>query len=180
MTKASFDDPTYEQKHFVFDVESIGLHGEAFAVAFLVFDEFQVFEEVCYACNRELARGDLSDHEWVAKNVPELPTNAASPEHVRELFWKKLRYWKKEGAHIWAQNTWPVDSGIVGACIQDDPVNRKFKGPCPIHEISTLTKFVLGNEWPGVLDSELPKHDPRNDARYSARVLKTALKKIEK
>lgn len=178
MTQANFDDPTFARKHFVYDVESIGLHGEAFAVAFKVFDEYQVFEEVCYACKRELARGDLSDHEWVEKNVPELPINAANPRHVRELFWKKLRYWEQEGAFFWAQNMWPVDAGIITACIEDDPVDRKFKGPVPVHEISTMTRFVLNKEWPGRLDSELPAHDPRNDVRYSARVLQQCLTKL--
>ena len=170
-------------KHFVFDVESIGLHGEAFAVAFMAFEDtglgsYTILEEKCYACSSTTARGDYDDHIWVQKHVPTLPINAGDPRQVRALFWAKLCKWgKDEGAAIWADHSWPVDVGIIHACIQDNPVERKFIGPNPVHDICTLSKYVLETRL-SVRADETPQHDPRNDVKYSARVLQACLNKL--
>jgi hypothetical protein len=166
--------------HFVYDVESIGLYGESFAVAFQVFDEYQTFEKVCYACKPERAKGLAVDYQWIESNVPVLPYNASDPLHVRQLFWDKLQYWLEKGATIWAHHVWPVDSSIITACINDDLFKRRWQGPSPIHEICTIAEIALNTPWPARLKSETPAHDPRNDVAYSARVLKLSLNKLNK
>lgn len=166
--------------HFVYDVESIGLYGESFAVAFEVFDEYEVHEKKCYACQPERAKGTAIDHEWVKANIPKLPCNAADPNHMRELFWIKLQHWIGQGANVWAHHVWPVDSKIISECIADNPFKRQWQGPSPIHEICTISEIAFNTEWPPRLSSELPSHDPRKDVAYSARVLKLSLNKLNK
>ena len=180
MTDTNWNDPSFSEKHFVFDVESIGLHGESFAVAYKVFDEFQTFERKCFSCYPEKARGDHVDYLWVKDNVPELPYDLDTPLEVREKFWERVQYWREEGVVFWAHHLWPVDGGIISSCIQDDPFERKWEGPTPLHEICTISEIVLGTSWPSPKSSELPKHDPRNDVKYSSRVLKQCLTKIGK
>lgn len=175
--------------HFVYDVEAIGLHGEAFAVAYVVFQGpgLDILETSCYACKPTVARGIYEDHLWVMDNVPpDLPINAADPLGVRNLFWAKIQKWRDAGATFWADHAWPVDTGILHAMAAvDDPHRRRWQGPCPVHDVNTLVRFVLGRSGPGEkipgrLDpDELPRHDPRKDALYSSRLLSLCLTQLQ-
>lgn len=178
MTTPNFDDPTSEVLHFVYDVESIGLHGEAFAVAFVVFDENGAgkasnLEEKIYSCPQGVAAGRQSDFEWVDQNVPYIDVNHESPRAVRDAFWKKMRQWIEQGASVWADHVWPVDAGFLSACIADDPVERTWKGPKRLLDIETLG-LRKGVERPRLEEGERA-HDPLSDAKRSARYLRALL-----
>ncbi len=58
---------------FVFDVESIGLHGEGFAVAGGVYSKDGATQwEFSFSCPQEECEGDADDRQWVKENVPVL------------------------------------------------------------------------------------------------------------
>ena len=60
-------------KFMVFDVESIGLHGDGFAVAWVVVNrEGERLGEGCMACPRDLCAGTAESRLWVDENVPAL------------------------------------------------------------------------------------------------------------
>lgn len=106
----------------VFDVESNGLHGEGFAVGWVIVDdEGQVIKSGYEACE---PRGPIDP--WVKENVlPSLPI-ATQPnvETVRALFWAAWEEAKAGGASQarfikWVNNH--NHSWYVNYCISDQP-----------------------------------------------------------
>jgi len=160
----------------VFDVESIGLHGEGFAVAYVVIsaERGDRIAERSIACSPNKARGTATDHLWVAENVPKLYETHDSPSLVRGCFWADWRAWAERGAVLVADVAWPVEARFLAACIDDTPTVRTWEGPYPLHELTSIA-LALGADveqlWAGRRENELPKHDPLNDARQSARIL---------
>lgn len=163
----------------VFDVESIGLHGEAWAVGWIVIDGSSLSRaEGLAVAPRSSAKGDDCDREWVDRNCPELAVTHPSPIELRGFFWAKWREWADQGATLWADCGWPVEANFLEACIQDDP-ERKWQGPYPLHEISTVFEIAGWNpleDHPRLYGEN--KHHPLGDARQSARLLLKAIESI--
>ena len=160
----------------VFDVESIGLHGEGFAVGWTVVRELG---KTPLAEGIAVSRTDDPLPQWVVENVlPHLP----APTHdtarkVRDAFWAVWARWREEGARLAADVAWPVEARFLAACVDDDPAAREWSGPYPLIDISSVCLAVghdslaADERWP----SELPVHNPLADARQSARLLLEAL-----
>lgn len=165
----------------VFDVESIGLHGEGFAVGYVVVD--RLGKEVAsarFACDPQLASGTDEARRWVAEHIPSLTPTHASPVEVRAEFWAAWLVWKAKGAILFADCLWPVEARFLAQCVDDAPVTREWEGPYPFHEIATVLLAAGKNptdKLPRKYD-EIPEHDPLADARQSARILIENLKAI--
>lgn len=173
------------KKFFVFDVESIGLHGEGFVVGWTVVDE--TGKELAFGLLHSDSWGAVGtneDREWVIRNVPELDEvpeviRCNNPKHVRDYFWSEWNKWRTEDAIMAADCLWPVEARFLNACIddaQDAPGeynHRREQGPYPLLDIGSML-FALGvdplTKFPR-LDREQPEHNPLNDARQSARIL---------
>lgn len=171
--------------YMVFDVESVGLHGEGFAVAWVVVDrQGKRVATACYSCAPAAAAGDDAGREWVAENVHVPPVGLCrSPRHVRDEFWRAWAFAKQEprGATLWADCCWPVEARFLAACVDDDPEARRWDGPYPLHDIATL-RLAAGFDplaTVGREADELPAHDPLMDARQSARLLIEALDELK-
>jgi len=163
----------------VFDVESIGLHGEGFAVGWVVVNrEGRRFEEGCLACSPELAGGSLESRKWVDENVPPIvPSQCATPRAVRAAFWSAWRKWVDQGAVLVADCAWPVEARFMALAVEDDIGEREWNGPYPLHDLASML-LALGRDplTPTQrLADELPAHHPLMDARQSARQLVEAL-----
>lgn len=158
----------------VFDVESIGLHGEGFAVGFTVVT--RLGDQVQWgliACPPEAAIGSANNLEWVKKNVPPLMKTHDFPVDVREQFWQQWLCWKERGALLVADCAWPVEARFLRDCVTDDLAAREWQGPYPLHDLASV---ILANGGDPLekferLSIELPEHNPLNDARQSARIL---------
>ena len=174
---------------FVIDVESMGIHGQGFAVGYVVQDENRnEVASALYSAPSDLARGDHYDREWVKKHVephlPKYPTHS-SLLAMRTAFWEDWLYWRERGAEGWADCLWPVEARFLNACVDDYydlperghdssiKRSRKDKGPYPFHEIATVMLMAGWNPTANYprLPNELPKHNPLADARQSARLL---------
>lgn len=156
----------------IFDVESIGLHGEGFAVAFVVVNaEGQLFDQNVFACQPSDAKGEESDREWVAENVPSIPAKFDCPADVRSEFWLCWQHWRHRGAALVSDCGWPVEGRFLAACIDDSP-HRKWEGPYPLLDLATalLIKGIDPLSDRPRLPDELPKHDPLADCRQTARL----------
>lgn len=170
----------------VFDVESVGLHGEGFAVGGIVVSEHgQELSRIAAACKPENAIGSLvgssiyepEDRKWLADNLPTLVYTLHSPRQVRRVFWDWWMEWKAKGALLAADVPWPVEARFLNQCIGDDPEHRKWEGPYPLIDIASV-RLAAGFDPIATeerLPSEEPKHDPLADARQSARLLLEAL-----
>lgn len=165
--------------YMVFDVESIGLHGEGFSVGWCVISEDgKPIASAQYACEPERAQGSAEDREWIGENVPRPGQgyNCSSPRGVRDEFWRAWEFANKQGFYLAADVAWPVEARFLSACIADDPA-RNWKGPYPLIDISSV-RFAAGLDPLATVErlpNELPVHDPLADARQSARLLIEAL-----
>jgi hypothetical protein len=154
-----------------FDVESIGLHGEGFAVGWVVVDAAgELQEEQRWACPSEAATGEASDRDWVAANVPALAVTHDSPIALRAAFWAVWQVWRERGACLVADCPWPVEAGFLSACVKDLGPSSHWQGPYPLLDVSTLV-WAAGHDprQPNerVAEAERPIHDPLADSHHA-------------
>lgn len=167
---------------FVFDVESVGLHGSAFAVAGGVYIDGVAQSEFGFACPQEVAEGDDDDREWVNNNVPVLHATHRNPLGIFNAFWARWEDAQRQypGITMAGDCLWPVEARFLASCVDVDRSNRKWGGPYPFHEIASI--MASAGMDPMAMyprePSELPKHDPLADARQSARLLAEALHRL--
>lgn len=163
----------------VFDVESVGLHGEGFAVAWVVIDRSgKVIASAAYSCDPGHANGDEEGRVWVAQHVTVPPVGHKDyPVRVRDEFWRAWIYAKERGAVLVADCCWPVEARFLAACVDDDPEIRRWQGPYPLHDLASI-RLAAGLDPLATTDrlpEEKPLHNPLADARQSARLLIEAL-----
>lgn len=166
---------------FVFDVESVGLHGEGFAVAGGVYQTTGVaLWEFRMSCPIDECTGGDEGRQWVKNNVPVLEQTHRRPLAMRDSFWCQWLNAKKDGAVMAAECAWPVETNFLTACINDD-TRRTREGPYPLHDVASW--LAAAGMDPMVkydrLPSEMPVHDPLADARQSARLLARAMVILE-
>ena len=163
---------------FVIDVESVGLHGEAYAVAGGLYKASgERLSEFAFACPISLCAGTNDDRAWVADNTPMLKPTHCTPAGMRDDFWSRWMAAKKEGAVMVADCLWPVEANFLARCVQDYPATRNWEGPYPFMDVASVL-FAAGMDPLKQYDrlpEELPVHDPKADVRQSARMLCKAL-----
>lgn len=167
------------KKYMVFDVESVGLYGPAFAVGFVVIDENGTeLESGMWACDPPFHydSANKDDAKWVSENCPKLKINCMCMHAMREVFWEKWQEWKLKGALLVADCCYPVETNFLAECVFNDVENRKWNGPYPLIDIGSVL-FSHGVDpvktFPR-LENELPIHNPLCDARQSARIFTCA------
>jgi hypothetical protein len=163
--------------YMVFDVESIGLHGEGFAVGYVVVNRYGETErEGCIAIDPEQCAGTEESRAWIAENVPPLEATSPTKQHLRNAFWHEWRHWADRGAVLAADCAWPVEANFLSACVKLNRAEREWQGPYPLVDVASIRLAAgfdpLGN-YPRLPD-ETPHH-PLGDARQSARLLIEAL-----
>lgn len=170
-----------EQLYMVFDVESVGLHGEGFAVGYVVIDrKGNELESARLACSPDAARGEDEGRQWIAENCPKIPADFVNPIGLRASFWGAWQRWKAQGAILVADCAWPVEARFLIDCVDDDLTSRMWQGPYPLHDVATARLCAGADplETTYRLAQELPEHDPLADARQSARLWLDAIKAI--
>lgn len=169
-------------RYLVIDVESIGLHGEGFAVAgVLLAADGRTEWEFCYSCPPETATGPDNSRTWVAENVTGLTHAYTNPRQLRDEFWRVWCGLKEQGVLLTAECCWPVEARFLAQCVDDDMERREWGGPYPLHDVASFmeatgTDPMAPKKRTG---KETPAHNPLCDARQSARLLLEALKILE-
>lgn len=166
----------------VFDVESMGLYGDPFAVGFVVIDatgkelDFGTF--VCPTSNLHCTK---ENREWLAKHVfPHIPNYThTTPDGIAEAFWGVWMQWKERGASMVSDCGFPVETNFLRRCVGfgDLAQTREFLGPYPLYDVSTA-RLMAGLHPVATnyrLDGEKPAHNPLCDARQSARLFLEAI-----
>lgn len=174
---------------FVFDCESVGLHGDTFAAGGVVIDRQSRIEMESFlvACPARFVSGTADSFNWIRDNVPEdvrEPTGEHWPAcstaaKMRSDFWQRWEYWHTLGAQMAADVAWPVEARFLADCIADDR-RRIATAPYPLLEISTVLQMAGMNpkEVFERRENEQPAHNPVKDARQSARLLMEAIDKF--
>lgn len=166
-------------KFLVFDVESIGLHGEGFAVGWVLVEGREQTHEGRFSCPPDQAGGHNAARYWVKENIPRIfPDDCRTPKQVRDRFWELWDHHRLEGALLVADCAWPVEARFLAACVDDDPGPREWGGPYPLHDLASIVLAKGGDPMATRerTERELPIHDPLADARQSARLLVEALR----
>jgi hypothetical protein len=137
------------------------------------------FRFCCPPCE---ANGSTEDREWVNGNVPLMTITHRHPAGIREAFWSQWEKAKETypGITMAGECIWPVEAGFVAACVSQDIRARNWEGPYPFHEIASIM-LAAGMDPMAKYEryaSELPAHEPLADARLSARLLNTALRRL--
>ena len=169
----------------VFDVESLGLFGEGFAVGGVVIatalngkkEAPSLQDSFVYACRPTVVSGSPDDRAWVERNVKlkDKEFSASGPAEVRAQFWDKWLYWKAQGAWLAADVCWPVEARFLLDCC--GVAERRKDVPYPLVDIAA---FLLASgkdplaSYPR-LRKEKPAHHPLADAQQSARLLYEAI-----
>lgn len=170
----------------VFDVESVGLHGEGFAVGWvLVDDRGNEHASGEYGCPVEFAeKQDDSSLAWVREHC-QCITNCARPRDVRDAFWDAYEgyFYGIPGRKVLlaADVPWPVEANFLCKVFTDDP-RRRDRAPYPLLDIASV-RLASGLDPLATerrFDDERPAHNPRSDARQSARLLLEALRTINR
>lgn len=170
------------------DVESNGLHGDAFAIGGVLLDERGVVQQLFEGRCPILGPVDA----WVEKNVipvlRTMPETDQTPLAMRDRFWTWLTNTRAEfpQAILVADCGWPVEAGMFLACIRDDPAARGGGGPYPLHEVATLLLAAgldpLGKYASDVLPVDAnaywQPHHPTYDAHASGLIALRCLKKL--
>lgn len=169
------------KKVFVFDVESIGLYGEGYAVGGGIYHEDGTREkEFCFSCPPESAFGDADDRDWIAKNIPPLVVTHIRPYEMRQAFWNEWLAAKEQGIPMAAECGFPVETNFLAACVHNDKQSNKWSGPYPFVEISSIMA-AAGLDPMATYErvgDENPKHHPLADSRQSARLLFLSFSKL--
>lgn len=173
--------------YMVFDVESAGLHGEGFAVGYVVVDENGAELDADIAATQQIPSCSEENRQWLESNVlPSLAnadgTDDASTRWVRNWFWWRWQGWKDKGAQLVTDCGWPVEANFLSACVRENKIEREWGGPYPLLDLSSIL-LAAGKDPVGTferLPNELPAHNPLNDARQSARVLTETLKELRR
>ncbi|KPV49201.1 hypothetical protein SE17_33960 [Kouleothrix aurantiaca] len=164
--------------YMVFDVESVGLQGEGYAVGYVVVDgagnELEAWRG---ACSPDAAQGGINGRAWIAANTPVIPVDFTTPHALRNRFWAAWERWEERGAVLVADCAWPVEARFLAACVDDELSVRSWQGPYPLHDVATARLLAGFDPLATVerLPTELPQHDPLADARQSARLWLEAL-----
>lgn len=165
--------------YMVFDVESVGLHGEGFAVGWCVLNH--AGEEAASGLlwvDPLSAQGTAEGQAWVAEHCgPFDRSPCLSTAEVRARFWEAWRIWQDVGCVLVADCAWPVEARFLAACVDDQPTEREWQGPYPLHDVATA-RLAAGFDPLATVDRlphELPEHNPLADARQSARLWVEAL-----
>jgi hypothetical protein len=182
---------------FVFDVESVGLYGEGFAVGFVVAERDGTIRRYGrIGCNPMQANGNVNDRIWAQKNVLEYVWDGSlkdfdfveycdNPEDVRSAFWREWTQAKMEHYRdiiMVADCIYPVETNFIAQCIRDNPQERMKDAPYPLLDLSGVLlaaginptqTFDRANSW------ECAVHDPLADAHQSARILCEVLRTLD-
>jgi hypothetical protein len=157
---ASGADYGYGVPLMIFDVESIGLHGEGFAVGWIVVWEGKIQERTLLTCHPDQAVGQPQGREWVMEHVwPQLCQYplSLSTHAIQEAFWQRWSILRGGNGMLMADCPWPVETNFLNACVAWDPQDRYWAGPFPLLDAATLRAY-------GQAKPTRDLHDPLQDA----------------
>ncbi len=166
---------TKDTKILSFDLESNGLHGEAFAVgAILMNSKGEVIDEFT---GRSKIIGPVD--AWVEKNVlpaiKDMSITQGSYKALREAFWRWYVRTEAKADYVLVSNGYPVEYRFLLKCQEENLEERYWQHPFPILELFSLliqaedvptTKSKLVAEL--MQSGQFTLHNPLDDAKLAA------------
>lgn len=170
----------------VFDVETVGLYGEPFALGVVIVNTATWATEVeaLVGCPFQRAGGVPEDRAWVEENVlPALqaqmgtlrPREVETPDHLRNVLADLWEHWSARGAWLAADHPFPVETEFLSGMWVERKISAKADVPSP-YPLFDYANFRAGRGLDPIEtlpreESELPAHNPLADARQTARLI---------
>lgn len=162
-----------DTKLLCFDVETNGLHGQAFAVGAVVMDmDGNILDEFT---GRTKIVGPVD--AWVEKNVlpviKEMSLTHATEKDLREAFWRWYVPAEAASDYVLVSNGYPVEYRFLLKCQEENLEERYWQHPFPILDLFSLlvqasdklSKSKLLDEI--MRDHNLSLHNPLDDAKMT-------------
>lgn len=127
-----------DSKILSFDIETNGLHGQAFAVSGVIVD----------------AKGDIVEQfngripiegpidEWVKANVlpaiQDMTINYKNYEELKEAFWQWFKTAHPESDYVVVNNGYPIEYRFLLDCQNANITERYWEHPFPILDLTSL------------------------------------------
>lgn len=178
---------TKTTKILCFDLETNGLHGQAFAIGAVVMDGSGKVHDEFVARTRLKSEVD----PWVKQNVlpviADLPVTYLNYETMREAFWRWYVKTEPETDYVLVSNGYPVEYRFLLDCQQANLEERYWQHPFPIIDLSSLllAKGLLAESNKNKLvsriitEQKLKPHHPLHDAKITALTFFAALKQTD-
>ncbi|HVX23785.1 MAG TPA: hypothetical protein VG992_00355 [Candidatus Saccharimonadales bacterium] len=155
-----------------FDLESNGLHGEAFAVGAVVMDaRGKVLDEFTARCD---IVGEIDP--WVRANVlpaiAEMPVTHKTYHDLQEAFWAWYVQAEPQADYVLVSNGYPVEYRFLLKCQDEDLDERYWQHPFPILDLTSL--LMAAGQNPGtknalltsiIAEHKFARHHPLHDAK---------------
>ncbi len=160
----------------MFDVESISLHGEGFAVAAVVANK----RNGIITSNFQLLslEGEAKASDWVKENIlpclQQMPTCETSRE-LRDKFYEFYMQ-HKETCDVWSDCNFPVETNFLSAIVADDHESRQWEMPYPLLDLCTIVDANI-DRINNCGEGGLIKHNPLHDSIASLRMLLLTIQK---
>lgn len=149
---------------FIFDVESISLHGEAFAFAAVVFSPTgKIIDKLELVATDPMQKASA----WVRINVIpalELFNTVTTGKELRQAFYEFYQK-HKQYSIIVADCAFPVETNFLSAVAADDLEKREFEMPYPLYDIANFVHVDIVRS--SIVNKPLRKHNPYDDCLAS-------------
>lgn len=167
----------------VFDVESVGLFGDPFAVGWVIIDkDGKEIQSDWKGCSYRKVSGTKKDFEWCFLNIPKevrmgnMNTTLQRKNDILDIYYHFGAILTIHGPRcsIISDCPFPVESKFL---LNVEKYNSNFISPYPLYDVATALA-VLGKDptanYPRRANE--PLHHPLGDARQSARILYETIK----
>ena len=172
----------------VFDVESVGLAGEGFAVGWVVLEGDTEVDTRLLATPAKHAFGTADGRAWIETNVPRRVWDPSpddgiyrpTPHASRNEFWETWLAYGGRSIELWGDTIWPVEARFLHQAVDDLRCHREMGGPFPLLDVTTLFRMAWARD-PSISKDSPPDepHNPLSDAKASARTLLMLLKALD-
>ena len=157
-----------------FDLETNGLHGNAFAIGAVLMDaKGHMLEKFTGRCD---ISGEID--EWVKINVlpaiSDLNINYDSAKDLREAFWEWYLQTEPKADYVVVSNGYPVEYRFLLQCQEENLAERYWQHPFPILDLTSLL-LASGHDPSGksslinriVREGGYKRHHPLHDAKIA-------------
>lgn len=176
-----------DTKILSFDLETNGLHGQAFAVGAVVVDaKGNIVDQFS---GRTKIDGQVD--EWVKANVlpviEDMQINYKNYENLREAFWQWFKAAQEKSDYVVVSNGYPVEYRFLLDCQNANIEERYWEHPFPILDLTSLliqigeqSNYDKQNFVKEFLSEHTRKnHHPLQDATITALAAHKALKQAK-
>lgn len=150
-----------------FDLETNGLHGQAFAVGAVLMSHDKTVHKTFSARCPIVGTVDQWVHQNVLPAIENMSITHDNYDELREAFWAWYLETEPMADYVLVNNGYPVEYRFLLECQEADLEARYWQHPFPILDLSSLLVQV-GQKATNISKSDYNLHNPLDDAKIAA------------